>query len=628
MKSILNRRNFFAVLVALMVMCITAGVANCGTYSGGTGEPNDPYLISTPNDLNSIGIDSNDWNKHFLMTADINMADYSYTMAVIAPDTNSSVMGFQGTPFTGTFDGNNYTIYSLKIDSNLPHSDYLGLFGQTDGNAVIENLIIKKVHITGGDYSHYLGGLCGQITEGTLIRNINIEDVNINVAEWSFYIGGIVGRILDGIISDCYVSGIMSSGDNSRYIGGLCGQNLKYGIIRECHSRCSVTGRRTYYIGGLCGTNYGTISKCYSSSSVNGYYLSLQFGGFCGNNRGTISNCYSTGPVTGFYNTHWAGGFCGGNSHGGIISNSYSSGFVTGYYYVGGFCAGNWQSYSNNCYWDVNTSGQLSSVGGGIGLPTEEMQTFDTYLKAGWDFTTPIWTIDEGNDYPRLCWETSCGLGNIAPVVCIVGGDMTIEVGSGCEARITLDGSCSSDADSTEGTNDDINDFDWYEVIDACEPNSDIYIGSGEVIECNLGLGEHLITLEVTDKAGAFDSNEVVITVEDVTPPEFSLSVSPDVLWPANHKMVLITPTMTVNDNCDEDPNVSLVSITMNEEDDAKGDGHTSDDIQVNADGIWLRAERSGTGTGRIYTITYQAVDDSGNVTVQDAIVTVPHDRR
>jgi len=194
-------------------------------------------------------------------------------------------------------------------------------------------------------------------------------------------------------------------------------------------------------------------------------------------------------------------------------------------------------------------------------------------------------------------------------------------VENGCEARVTLDGSCSSDADSTPGTNDDINDFDWY-IVDSCDQNYEDYLGSGEVIECNLPLGEHVIVLEVIDKAGAFDTNEVTITVEDTTPPEFTLAVTPEVLWPPNHKMVKITPSWQVSDNCDESPEVSLVGIKVD------GDGATEDDIQIGDEGIWLRAERSGKGTGRVYTITYQAVDDSGNATVQEAAVTVPHKRR
>ena len=93
--------------------------------------------------------------------------------------------------------------------------------------------------------------------------------------------------------------------------------------------------------------------------------------------------------------------------------------------------------------------------------------------------------------------------------------------------------------------------------------------------------------------------------------------------------MVLITPSWTVSDDIDPTPEVSLVSIVANEGDDTIGDGHTSDDIQIGEDGsIYLRAERSGTGSDRIYTITYEAVDACGNVAVSSATVTVPHDRR
>ncbi|NIP26585.1 MAG: hypothetical protein GWN67_07580, partial [Phycisphaerae bacterium] len=57
------------------------------------------------------------------------------------------------------------------------------------------------------------------------------------------------------------------------------------------------------------------------------------------------------------------------------------------------------------------------------------------------------------------------------------------------------------------------------------------------------------------------------------------------------------------------------------------GVGHTSDDIQIGEDGsIYLRSERSGTSSDRVYTITYQAVDDSGNTTVRSATVSIPHD--
>jgi hypothetical protein len=236
-------------------------------------------------------------------------------------------------------------------------------------------------------------------------------------------------------------------------------------------------------------------------------------------------------------------------------------------------------------------------------------------------------------------WKSFAIRANRAPIACIEGGDQIVEAESDCEARVVLDGSCSSDEDSTEGTNDDIVSFEWYEQIDPCDANSDILLGSGEVIECNLPLGEHNIILEVTDEAGESDSNEITVTVEDVMPPVFSLTVTPTVLWPANHKMVRITPVWETSDNCDDDVEVSLVDITV--EDACYGEAQRSresyhgDDIQTGDDGsIYLRAERSGKGNGRIYpprriyTVTYQAVDDSNNVTLASATVTVPHDRR
>jgi hypothetical protein len=118
-----------------------------------------------------------------------------------------------------------------------------------------------------------------------------------------------------------------------------------------------------------------------------------------------------------------------------------------------------------------------------------------------------------------------------------------------------------------------------------------------------------------------------VITVVDTTPPEFILSVAPTMLWPPDHKMYEITPSWTVSDDCVPTPDVSLVSIIANEGDDAIGDGHTSNDIQIGEDGsIYLRSERSGTSDDRVYTITYQAIDVSGNAAVRSAAVSIPHD--
>ena len=74
--------------------------------------------------------------------------------------------------------------------------------------------------------------------------------------------------------------------------------------------------------------------------------------------------------------------------------------------------------------------------------------------------------------------------------------------------------------------------------------------------------------------------------------------------------------TITASDNSGITPTVTLVSVTSNEPDDAPGDadGKTKNDIViVDQDTFRLRAERSDTGSGRIYTITYQTTDACGN---------------
>jgi endo-1,4-beta-xylanase len=119
------------------------------------------------------------------------------------------------------------------------------------------------------------------------------------------------------------------------------------------------------------------------------------------------------------------------------------------------------------------------------------------------------------------------------------------------------------------------------------------------------------------------------VTVADSLPPDFDLVVSPNVLWPPNHRLVTIQATFTVNDDCDPAPSVRLISITSNESDNGEGDGNTTNDIQGAAFGtedraFQLRAERTGKGIGRIYTITYQMVDASGNSAERQATVTVP----
>ena len=88
-----------------------------------------------------------------------------------------------------------------------------------------------------------------------------------------------------------------------------------------------------------------------------------------------------------------------------------------------------------------------------------------------------------------------------------------------------------------------------------------------------------------------------------------------------------VTISVSATDNADSSPLWQLVSATSSEPDDGLGDGDTPDDIVIaGSTALKLRAERSGTGEGRIYTITYSASDACGNSTTTAIDITVPHD--
>jgi hypothetical protein len=127
-------------------------------YSGGMGEPNNPYQIATAEDLMLLGESPEDYDKHFIMTADIDLdpnlpGRKVFEKAVIAPDTNDVKSGFQGTSFRGVFDGNGHAISHLTIEGG----SYLGLFGRMQSDAEVKDLRVVDVNITSSGYC--VGGL-------------------------------------------------------------------------------------------------------------------------------------------------------------------------------------------------------------------------------------------------------------------------------------------------------------------------------------------------------------------------------------------------------------------------------------------------------------------------------------
>lgn len=150
----------------------------------------------------------------------------------------------------------------------------------------------------------------------------------------------------------------------------------------------------------------------------------------------------------------------------------------------------------------------------------------------------------------------------------------------------------------------------------------------------NLSLGVHTIVLHVDDGVNEPVSGEITIEIVDTTSPTLAPVANKSLLWPPNHKMVEIVVEANVSDNSGL-PVTLNASITSNEPVNGPGDGDKSPDwtepVIDQENGIitfQLRAERSGKGNGRVYTITITATDTSNNSTTANIEITVPHDKK
>ena len=115
----------------------------------------------------------------------------------------------------------------------------------------------------------------------------------------------------------------------------------------------------------------------------------------------------------------------------------------------------------------------------------------------------------------------------------------------------------------------------------------------------------------------------------DTTPPVISsVSATPNVLLVPNHRMMPIALSANVTDNCPGAVTWAVTSVESDEPINGLGDGDTEPDWTISsAHAIRLRAERAGTGDGRVYTITITARDAANNTSTAATTVTVPHNR-
>ncbi|HPN40669.1 MAG TPA: GLUG motif-containing protein, partial [Candidatus Cloacimonadota bacterium] len=264
--------------------------------------------------------------------------------------------------YVGSIHSDKHFIQTADIDLGvLPWIDGSGwvpispFCGKYNGNGyTISGLTINR---PSADYQ----GLFG-VASNAVISNLGLTNVNVYTQG---YAGSLVGYQEYGTINNCYSIGGVRGGGS--YIGGLIGR-MSHGIINTSHSTGRVAG--SYNVGGVVGLlSYGSLSNSFSMARVEG---GVNVGGLAGYNiSGSISSCYSTGCVSSIgANISYIGGLLGSNS--GVVTNSY---------------------------WDVNTSGQVTSAGGEGRTIIEMTYPFAANTYVGWDFSN-LWTGSNG--YPYL----------------------------------------------------------------------------------------------------------------------------------------------------------------------------------------------------------------------------------
>jgi hypothetical protein len=420
------------VLSAGMILLMPETGWAVGSYDGGNGLEGSPFEVRTAEQLNEIGQHSEDWGSYFILTADIDLSGYDGQ----GDNPAFNIIGISYTPhFTGSFDGNDYTISNFTYTS--PDPNFIGLFGTVGNNGRVKQLVMENVNASGNWFTAGLVGLnFGRIHDCTINGTISgnsktgglaganygeISDCSVTTqVQGADETGGLAGDN-HGMISDCYGEGEVSGYDDT---GGLVGVNS--GTIWNCYTNSNVdgnsatgglvgenigligngsiswsyaTGKVTgdgFDTGGLVGINgYGTVSYCYATGNID---ANNGAGGLVGwNIDSTISNCYSTASVLG---DNHIGGLVGVNSDS-TIADCYSVGVVEGNDDTGGLIGDDHDGTITDCFWDTENSGQSSSDGPEAGKSTADMKKENIFTDAGWDFVG-IWDIGENQTYPYL----------------------------------------------------------------------------------------------------------------------------------------------------------------------------------------------------------------------------------
>ena len=271
-------------------------------------------------------------SAHYMQAADIEFSaeDYKAGGGFYNNGKGWTPVGTATTPFSGNYDGNGYSIYNLKI--------YLS------GNASSFPTDSSGDDDWTGDY---------------IIGGASVSTITPTVGLFGYNTGTIKNLAVEG---------------------------------RSVYARS--TNSRPVYVGAITGYNTGTISSCYSYSSVSASSSEESYvGAITGYNKGTIVDCFALGNVSGQY----AGGISGG-MEGGVVSTCYSVSTLNGKSGIGGLAGKADNSSFENCYYIDSVSVGVG-VGEDAGIKCTEQQLKEQSTFEGFNFDT-TWTMEGRADFP------------------------------------------------------------------------------------------------------------------------------------------------------------------------------------------------------------------------------------
>lgn len=373
-------------------------------FAGGSGTEADPYLISTKEHLDNMRNHLSKFSSpYFKLTNDIVFNDSDFVEGgeywnegnLWLPIGHDTLFNF-----SGTLDGNGFSIINLKINGQAVEFGYIGLFSKCAGT--IKNLSLENAQITvsGAQGPCFVGGFAGELScyiSGSsekygMIENCSFSG-NITTTSDDFlnYAGGIVGSTSHNHkIINCHNYGRISS---QLAAGGIVYSNG--GLISNCSNHGEIVileepnSSFTTNSGGICSSNSGTIECCYNAGTVNNYANCGYDGGIAGENRSLISDCYNTATIRGGS----VGGIVGDSMYG-TTQKCYNIATLEGTYRTGGIVSYMFSGSVENCYY-------RNGEGLGNFISSLELQNQNSLLD--FDFSS-IWEFAEGNlyKYPTL----------------------------------------------------------------------------------------------------------------------------------------------------------------------------------------------------------------------------------